>query len=145
MAHRNGPALVMPPRSPIANTLPGTRALALAAAALLAWHATAHADDAQAGDDAPSAALKISGPQRTRYERLDPQFRRGFDDSDQVVALQTSVVFDWSVDAFQIVGEIMDSRGELNDEGSFLANTVDTVEPIQAYLAWHKKGVFEND
>ena len=117
---------------------------------MLAWHAPARADGAADGapdGDATAGAvphLKISGSQRTRYERLDPQFRRGFDDSDQVVALQTSVVFDWSYDAFQVVGEIMDSRGEINDEGSFLTNTVDTLEPIQAYVAWHKKGVFED-
>ncbi len=61
-----------------------------------------------------------------------------------MVALQTSVVFDWSLDAFQVVGEIMDSRGELNDEGSFVTSTVDTLEPIQAYFAWHKKGMFED-
>jgi hypothetical protein len=61
-------------------------------------------------------ALEISGSQRTRYERLDPQFRKRLDDSDQSSQLQTSVVFDWSYDAFQVVGEIMDSRGELNDE-----------------------------
>jgi hypothetical protein len=130
--------------------LSGSRALALVAA-LLCWHAAARADDAQRGDDSAADAgasaaprLKISGSQRTRYERLDPQFRKGFDDSDQVVALQTSVVFDWSLDAFEIVGEIMDSRGELNDEGSFVTNTVDTLEPIQAYLAWHKKNVFDD-
>jgi hypothetical protein len=135
---------VTPPRFLIANTLPGARAVALVAAALLAWHAVARADDAQVGDDA-AQPLKISGSQRTRCERLDPQFRKGFDDRDQVVALQTSVVFDWSLDAFQVVGEIMDSRGELNDEGSFVTNSVDTLEPIQAYVAWHKKGVFEDD
>ena len=132
-------------RSPIATSLFGMLAAALVAAALFASHA-ACADDAQAGGDATAepAHLKISGSQRTRYERLDPQFRKGFDDSDQVVALQTSVVFDWSLDAFQFVGEIMDSRGELNDEGSFVTNTVDTLEPIQAYFAWHKKGMFED-
>jgi len=121
------------------------RAAALVAAAMFVSHA-ACADDAQTAGDATAepAHLKISGSQRTRYERLDPQFRKGFDDSDQVVALQTSVVFDWSLDAFQFVGEIMDSRGELNDEGSFVTNTVDTLEPIQAYFAWHKKGMFED-
>jgi len=137
-------------RPPFAASPLCPRIVALVAVALLALHAPARADDAAdvaPDSDATAGAvphLKISGSQRTRYERLDPQFRRGFDDSDQVVALQTSVVFDWSYDAFQVVGEIMDSRGELNDEGSFLTNTVDTLEPIQAYVAWHKKGVFED-
>jgi hypothetical protein len=138
-------------RPSVAASLLGTRSAALVAAALLAWHAPARGDDAQAGGEPAGDAaaepvhLKINGSQRTRYERLDPQFRKGFDDSDQVIALQTSVVFDWSLGAFQVVGEIMDSRGELNDEGSFVTGTVDTLEPIQAYLAWHKKGVFEDD
>jgi Alginate export len=129
----------------LAAPLLGLRAAMLVVAASLVWHGAARADDPPtdpAGDDAPH--LKISGSQRTRYERLDPQFRKGFDDSDQVVALQTSVLFDWSLDAFQFVGEIMDSRGELNDDGSFVTGTVNTLEPIQAYLAWHKKDMFED-
>ena len=139
-------SLLDPRRVASAASVLGARAIALVAAAMLACHLPARADDAQSVDDAATAAsrLKISGSQRTRYERLDPQFRKGFDDSDQVVALQTSVVFDWSADAFQIVGEIMDSRGELNDDGSFVTNTVDTLEPIQAYVAWHKKGMFDD-
>ncbi len=141
----------MTPRRSTAASLHGTRAIALIATAILASHSVARADEAQAGDDSAGDAgasaaprLRISGSQRTRYERLDPQFRKGFDDSDQVVALQTSVVFDWSLDAFEVAGEIMDSRGELNDEGSFVTNTVDTLEPIQAYVAWHKKGMFDD-
>ena len=128
-------------------SLLGTRGVALVATALLAWHVAARADDTQPGDDATASAasnLKITGSQRTRYERLDPQFRKGFDNSDQVVALQTTVVFDYSLDAFEVVGEIMDSRGELNDEGSYVTNTVDTLEPIQAYVAWHKKNMFDD-
>jgi hypothetical protein len=147
MAHAKGL-----PNSPVtrrphnAAPLPCSHAAALAAVALLAWHVGARADDAPGGDapadDAPT--LKISGSQRTRYERLDQQFRKGFDDSDQVVALQTSVLFDWSRGAFQFVGEIMDSRGELNDDGSFVTGTVDALEPIQAYFAWHKNDMFED-
>ena len=122
----------------------GTVAAALIVATLFAWQA-ARAEDGQPGDAAGEPAhLKISGSQRTRYERLDPQFRQGFDDSDQVVALQTTVVFDWTLAAFEFVGEIMDSRGELNDEGSFLTNTVNTLEPVQAYLAWHKRKMFDD-
>src|SRR3954447_7182308 len=134
MADRKRPHTRLTRRSPLAASPLRMRTVTLAAAALLSWHALALADDAQGdGNDGAAARLKISGSQRTRYERLDPQFRKGFDDSDQVVALQTSVLFDWSVDALEVVGEVMDSRGELNDEGSFVTNTVDTLEPIQAY------------
>ena len=51
--------------------------------------------------------------------------------------MQTSLLFDLKLDKLQLYGEIMDSRGELNDEnsavGTFLVNTL---EPIQAYAAW---------
>jgi hypothetical protein len=35
------------------------------------------------------------------------------------------------------VGELLDSRAELNDAGSFVNNTVvNSLEPLQAYVAW---------
>jgi len=91
----------------------------------------------------PSAAqtddsgFDFSGTQRTRYEVLDPQFRSGFDNSDQAVALQTTLVFNWRRDAWLVGGEIMDSRSYANDTGSFAnGTTTNPLEPIQAYVAW---------
>ena len=128
-------------RTHIASPGPRSR-LALAAAAVsLAWCAALRADEA-ASDDTDH--LKITGTQRTRYERLDPQFRNGFDDSDQVLALQTTGLFDLKYDPWELVAEIMDSRGELNDEHSFVNGTVDALEPIQAYVAWHENDVFSD-
>ena len=79
----------------------------------------------------------FGGTQRTRYETLDPQFRAGFSNSDQAVALQTTLVFNWRRDSWLVGGEIMDSRSYANDEGSFAnGTTTNALEPLQAYVAW---------
>jgi len=84
-----------------------------------------------------AAAFEFSGIQRSRYETIDEQFGNGLSGADHVLALQTSLMFDLKLDKLQFFGEIMDSRGELNDEnsavGTFLVNTL---EPVQAYAAW---------
>jgi hypothetical protein len=114
----------------------------LSAAALLTWQPRALADEPQNGTDSPS--FTFSGTQRTRYEALDPQFRKGFDESDEVLALRTTVAFDLHFDAFQFYAEIMDSRGELNDQYSYVTGVVNTLEPIQTYVAWRHKDLFED-
>jgi hypothetical protein len=84
-----------------------------------------------------TSGFEFSGAQRSRYETLDPQFRAGFSNSDQALALQTTLVFSWRRDSWRVGGEIMDSRSYLNDTGSFAnGTTTNTLEPIQAYAAW---------
>jgi alginate export protein len=79
----------------------------------------------------------FGGTQRVRYEVLDPQFRAGFSNSDQAVALQTTLAFNWRRDAWLVGGEIMDSRTYANDAGSYSnTTTTNALEPIQAYVAW---------
>jgi alginate export protein len=91
---------------------------------------------AQPAADAPDR-FEFSGVQRSRYESLDNVFRPNLSPSDHALALQTSLNFDVRLDKVQIFAEIMDSRMELNDEGSFVNGTVvNALEPIQAYLAW---------
>ena len=122
---------------------PRSRAASLAlVATLLAFPGAPHAEEPPPASSGPS--FDFSGTQRTRYESLDPQFRKGFDESDDVLALQTSLVFDLKFDVLQFYAEIMDSRAELNDEHSFVTNVVDTLEPIQTYVAWRHKGLFED-
>jgi hypothetical protein len=90
---------------------------------------------AQQGEREPGFAF--SGTHRARYETLDPQFRAGLSNSDQALALQTSLVFDWRRAAWRVGGEIMDSRHLANDTGSFAnATTTNALEPLQAYVAW---------
>jgi len=86
---------------------------------------------------AQDRGFDFSLAQRTRYESLDGQILAGLDDPDDVLALQTSVRFDARLDRVRFVGEILDSRAELNDAGSFINNTVvNALEPLQAYVAW---------
>lgn len=89
-------------------------------------------------------SFELGGTHRARYETLDPQFRAGFSNSDQALALQTTLTLDWQRDALRVFGEIMDSRTLANDSGSFAGGTTtNTLEPIQAYVAWtHGGGTF---
>ena len=104
---------------------------------LVALGATAVALSSHAQSDA--SGFDLRGTQRTRYETLDPQFRAGLSNSDQALALQTALAVDWRRGSFQAVGEIMDSRTLRNDSGSFATNaTTNTLEPIQAYVAWQR-------
>src|SRR5262245_59519089 len=84
-----------------------------------------------------SKRFEFSGVQRSRYETTDELFGAGLSGSDHVLALQTSLLFDYKLPKVQLYGEILDSRGLLNDEqssvGTFLVNTL---EPIQAYAAF---------
>jgi hypothetical protein len=90
-----------------------------------------------AGAQTEGATFEFGGTQRTRYEVLDPQYRAGFSNSDQALALQTTLTFDWRRGSFQAFGELMDSRVEANDTGSFAnATTTNALEPIQAHVAW---------
>lgn len=84
-----------------------------------------------------SDRFTFSGVQRSRYETIDEQFGGGLSGADHVLALQTSLIFDYQLPKVQLYGEILDSRGLLNDEqssvGTFLVNTL---EPVQAYAAF---------
>jgi hypothetical protein len=104
---------------------------------LVALGAAAVAMNVHAQSDTSGFDLEVT--HRTRYETLDPQYRAGFSNSDQALALQTTLRVDWRRGSFEAVGEIMDSRTLLNDSGS-LANTTTTnaLEPTQAYVAWHR-------
>lgn len=82
-------------------------------------------------------SFEVGGTQRTRYETLDGQFRAGLDATDEALALQTSLRFDWRRAGLQVFGEIMDARVALDDTGSYLSTSqTNTLEPVQAYVAW---------
>ena len=86
---------------------------------------------------AQERGFDFAGVQRTRYESLDGQILAGLDDPDDVLAFQTSLRFEARLDHVRFVGEILDSRAELNDAGSFINNTVvNALEPLQAFVAW---------
>jgi Alginate export len=90
--------------------------------------------------------FKLSGSQRARYESISAQFRRTVPGPDQLVALKTSLTFDWRLPRLSVVAELLDSRAEANDAGSFLStSTVDALEPVQAYVAWRRASAARAD
>jgi hypothetical protein len=92
-----------------------------------------------ASQEDAGATAELGGTQRTRYEAIDGQFRAGLDADDRAVALQTSVHFNWHRPSLQVFAEIMDARVALDDAGSYLSTShTNTVEPVQAYVAWHR-------
>ena len=84
---------------------------------------------------AEDTTLKLSGSVRARYEFLDGQFRPGFDNRDDIIALRSTLLAEWRRGGWRLVGEIFDSRAYDTDDGSVLsANEVNTFEPVQAYV-----------
>jgi hypothetical protein len=111
--------------------------VAFVAAACAVSSARSSAAEADAEQGGKSVQLSVSGQHRTRFEVLDPQFRPTSDTHDQVLALRTNVVLSAAWPRVRVVGEIVDSRAELNDEGSTVnTSVVDTFEPVQAYVEW---------
>lgn len=80
--------------------------------------------------------LKISGSIRVRYEALDGQFRPGFDASDSLWSIRTTLSGEWDTGAIRIGGEVYDSRAYGINAGSVLTTgEVNPLELVQAYLA----------
>ena len=87
--------------------------------------------------------LEVRGEQRTRYEMLDDQFRRGFDGSDQGLFLRTALRVTARPGVPQATLELMDSRQELADDGSpITSNDVNAAEPIQLFGALNLADAF---
>ncbi len=85
---------------------------------------------------AEASSLKLSASMRIRQESLDGQYRPGFDDKDDLLALRSSAMAEWTHGAWKLVGEISDSRGYDTDAGSALTNNdVNAFEPVQAYVS----------
>lgn len=101
--------------------LPSLPALALLAA-VPAWAAEA-------------ITLTVSGSVRARYEILDGQFRPGFDNRDDMLAVRSTLLGELRTGDWRLVGEIIDSRAYDTDAGSVVsASDVNTFEPVQAYV-----------
>jgi hypothetical protein len=89
-----------------------------------------------AAQAAEASALKLSASFRFRHESLDGQYRPGFDDKDDLLALRSSVMASYTQGPWKLVGEISDSRAYDTDAGSALSgNDVNVLEPVQAYVS----------
>jgi len=94
----------------------------------------------------PPEWLTLSGHQRTRYETLDGQFRAGLTGSDQIFAFRTDLKAEIKLNEIEFVGEMMDSRQELADDGTPLDNTiVNAVDLLQGYVALNLEDPFGGD
>lgn len=89
--------------------------------------------------------LKVSGEQRARYESLDNQFRfrnananppvQGYGDSEDVLALRTSVLLEAKGEHLGGAFEVLDARQYGTDDSSPVDTTmVNTVDILQAYV-----------
>jgi hypothetical protein len=102
------------------------------AAGILALALAAPGSASQAAE----SSLKLSGSIRVRQEWLEGQYRPGFDNKDDVLALRSNVMAEWQRGAWKVVGEISDSRIYDTDAGSAIsANDVNALEPVQAYVS----------
>lgn len=101
----------------------------------LALALTAPGTDPQAAEG--SQQLKLSGSIRVRYESLDGQYRPGLEAKDNVLALRSNLLAEWTSGHWKLVGDISDSRAYDSDKTSSVltATEVNTFEPVQAYVA----------
>jgi Alginate export len=82
-----------------------------------------------------STALTIFGQHRSRYESLDPQFDPTLGENDRALAMRTSLTLEAGWPRWQVVGELMDSRAELNDSDSTLTTSVVNTLEVQQLVA----------
>ena len=107
---------------------------ALFAALILAAGAPAAAEAA----DAPT--WKVTGSMRLRYETVNNQVRPGFNNSDDVISLRTTLFAEGKFGNVRVGGEIYDSRiWNADSRSPVTANEVNIFEPVQAYIAIDQK------
>jgi hypothetical protein len=87
--------------------------------------------------------LTVTGSMRLRYEFIDGQPRVGFNKSDDLVNLRTNVLAEYRHRNVRIGVELYDSRVWGDDTGTpVTTNEVNTLEPVQAYVAADFAGAF---
>lgn len=106
--------------------LPRLAAAAFALAALAAG--PTHAQDA--------SPWKITGSMRLRYEALDGQVRPGFNASDDLISLRTTLAAEYRRGPLRLGAEMYDSRAWGADRRTPVGTgEVNTFEMVQAYAA----------
>ncbi len=79
---------------------------------------------------------KVSGSMRIRYEVVAGQVRPGFNASDDLVNLRTTLFAEHHSGPLRVGAELYDSRAWGGDRATPIStNEVDTFEPVQAYVA----------
>ena len=89
---------------------------------------------AQASDEPD---LTVSGSIRLRYEALDGQFRPGRPDSDDILAIRTTLAAEYDTGPVRIGGELIDARVYGDAPASPIGTAhVNAFELVQAYIGF---------
>ena len=82
----------------------------------------------------------LSATTRVRYEAIDNQLRVGFDRSDTLVNLRTTLQARYREGPLTLTAELWDSRVWGDDPGTpVTTNEVNTLELVQAHAAWRTR------
>jgi hypothetical protein len=85
---------------------------------------------------AQDAGLDLSGNIRLRYETISNQPRTGFNTSDDLVNLRTTIAARYNTGPIAFVAELWDSRVYADDKGTpVTTGEVNAVELVQAYAS----------
>jgi hypothetical protein len=85
--------------------------------------------------EATKPSLKFSGTSRFRYEAITGQARTGFNDTDNLLNIRTTLALEWRKEGWTAVAEVYDSRAYLANRGTPLTtNEINAVELVQAYV-----------
>jgi hypothetical protein len=85
---------------------------------------------------AEDGKLDVSFEVRARVEAIDGQFRPGVVESDVALLTRLLLAAEYDAGPIRIGGEVIDARSFFERRGSSVSTTeVDTLEPIQAYIA----------
>ena len=105
----------------------------IACLALSLWSVAAHAED----------GLTLSGNTRVRYELIEGQARAGFNASDDLLNIRTTLAIDYRRSGLHLGAELWDSRAYASNAGTPIStNEVNALEPVQAYVAYDVPGAF---
>ncbi|WP_458752467.1 alginate export family protein [Sphingobium xenophagum] len=111
--------------------------------AAVAQPASAQQAPARVEAPPPQDGLTLSGSVRLRYEAIDGQARAGFNTSDELVNLRTNILAEYRKGDVRFGVELFDSRVWGDDAGTpVTTNEVNTLEPVQAYVAADFNGAF---
>ncbi len=80
--------------------------------------------------------LKLSGSIRPRYETLANPFVAGRTGSDELLGMQSAFKAEIDAGDFVFVGEIVDARRLIGNDGGGAPAEIDALEPVQIFAAW---------
>lgn len=128
----------------------GSVARLIARSVALGLLVAAYGAQAQTASSAKPASASASGPKlsiegsvRARVEGIEGQFRPGIEDGTVFVSFRTLVAakLDWG--NVTVGGELLDARGFGEGHNSSVkASDINTIEPLQLYVSYHRRGVF---